>query len=378
MSDIKASDNKLNNLNAEQLDLHLENYFYEIPKSLIAQKPTDKRGDSRLFVLDKKSASFTHKKFSDIIDYFDENDCLIINSAKVAPSRIFGKKATGGKVELLLIKPSLKKQGGNICYEVLLKPALKIGTEIFFETNLKCKVLEKLSDGANIVEFDRPDITDFLMHFGIMPLPPYIDRKSAQELAQLSDFDKQRYQTVYAKTSGAIAAPTAGLHFTKEILNALEKKGVVIADITLLVGWGTFRSITSSQIDQHKMLPESFCIDDKAADIINEALAKNKRITYVGTTSARACESAAKKTGFINERGKFQIKPLSADADIFIYPGYKIKIANRLLTNFHLPCSTPLMLASAFCGRQLLLDAYRKAVDERYRFFSYGDAMFIK
>jgi S-adenosylmethionine:tRNA ribosyltransferase-isomerase len=348
----------------------LDSYYYEIPKELIAQTPTINRQDSRLFVLDTKNKKFHHKKFIDIIDYFDAGDCLVINTAKVVPSRIFGKKETGGKVEVLVLDPCQK----NKEFKVLMKPFVEVGKIIFFDDGYEACVKSK-SDGETVIEFNKPDIIDFLQTNGLMPLPHYINRKN--ELAKtFAALDRQRYQAVYADSLGAIAAPTAGLHFTQEILQDLKDKGVKIAHITLYVGWGTFKPISSQNINEHIMPSEKFFIDEQNADIINSAKLNGKKITPVGTTSTRALETVAQKTGFVKD-GKLLIKPFEGESEIFIYPGYKFQVADNLITNLHFPKSTPLMMASAFASRELLLEAYQEAIKEKYRFFSYGDAMII-
>jgi len=349
----------------------LSNYDYEIPHELIAQKPTDKRADSRLFVINKNSGSFEHRKFADIIEYFNDGDCLVINTTKVVPSRLFGKKISGGKVELLFLDPCQ----ANSEYRVLMKPFLATGTKVFFDDCFECVVKSKTEEGEVVVEFNKPDVLEFLEKRGIMPLPPYINRKSGLA-EELSDFDKERYQTVYAVVPGAIAAPTAGLHFTDDIFNSLQSKGIKIAKLTLHVGWGTFKPIVSSDLNEHKMMSEKYYIDSENAAIINEAIKNNKKIVSVGTTSTRALESLAKTAGFV-ENGKTYIKEFSGETAIFIHPGYKFKIVNALITNLHLPKSTPLMMASAFCAREIMLKAYNEAVKEKYRFFSYGDSMII-
>jgi S-adenosylmethionine:tRNA ribosyltransferase-isomerase len=347
------------------------NYAYEIPKILIAQKPAENRQDSRLFVIDRKVQNFYHKKFSDIVEYFNEGDCLIINTTKVVPSRLFGKKSSGGKVELLFLDPCQKDEE----YKVLLKPFIPVGKKVYFDDGYECEVLSKAELGATLVKFNKSGILDFLQRHGIMPLPSYINRKGG--LAQeLSGFDRQRYQTVYAKTLGAIAAPTAGLHFTKNILKALKEKGVNIATLTLHVGWGTFKPITTAELNNHNMLPEKFTLDQTNAEVINSAIKNKKKVAAVGTTSVRALESIAAKTGF-SENGKTYIKKCSGETSIFIYPGYQFKIINILITNLHLPKSTPLMMTSAFSSREIMLKAYSEAVKEKYRFFSYGDSMLI-
>ncbi|MDR3306322.1 MAG: tRNA preQ1(34) S-adenosylmethionine ribosyltransferase-isomerase QueA [Endomicrobium sp.] len=352
-------------------DNMLSNYAYEIPEELIAQKPVENRQESRLFVIDKISRQFYHKKFYDITDYFNSGDCLIINTTKVVPSRLFGKKVSGGKVELLFLDPCQKDDN----YKVLMKPFIKIGKKVYFDNDYECEALSKTERGETIVKFNKPDVLNFLQKHGIMPLPPYINRKGG--LAQeLSDFDRQRYQTVYAKALGAIAAPTAGLHFTEEIFSKLKEKGVNIATLTLRVGRGTFKPITVENLNNHNMLPEHFEIDETNAEIINNAVINNKKVTGVGTTSVRALESTADAVGF-EEGGKTLIKARSGETSKFIYPGYKFKIINTLITNLHLPKSTPLMMASAFSSRELMLKAYNEAVKEKYRFFSYGDSMLI-
>ncbi|MDR1951968.1 MAG: tRNA preQ1(34) S-adenosylmethionine ribosyltransferase-isomerase QueA [Elusimicrobiota bacterium] len=349
----------------------LSNYDYEIPKELIAQRPCGNRSDSRLFVLDREKNTFSHKKFSDIDEFFSEGDCLVINNAKVVASRIFGKKETGGKVEILLTNPLLNSKE----YKALIKPRIKIGKKIIFKDGYECLIKSQDENGEVLLEFNKSEVLEFMEKFGLMPLPPYINRKDGLG-AEMSDFDKERYQTIYAKERGAIAAPTAGLHFTTTVLDNLIKKGVKIACLTLYVGWGTFKPILSENINEHKMMSESFLIDKKNVEIINSTIREKKKITAVGTTSARALESAAKKTGY-TDGGFFQIKEFEGKTDIFIRPGYKFNIVNRLITNFHLPKSTPLMMASAFSSRKQILSAYKEAVKEKYRFFSYGDAMII-
>ncbi|MDR1784357.1 MAG: tRNA preQ1(34) S-adenosylmethionine ribosyltransferase-isomerase QueA [Endomicrobium sp.] len=349
----------------------LDSYSYEIPKKLIAQKPIKNRQDSRLFIVNKKTKKFYHKKFSDIIEYFNAGDCIVINTTKVIPSRLFGKKNSGGKVELLFLNPCQK----NEKYKVLIKPSIGIGKKIYFENNYECEVISKTEFGESTVKFNKLKVLEFLEKHGIMPLPPYIKRKNG--LAhKLSDFDKQRYQTIYAKNLGAIAAPTAGLHFTENIIKDLKKKNVNIATLTLHVGWGTFKPITTLKLDNHNMLPEKFFIDKTNAKIINLAINNNKRIISVGTTSARALESAVNER-FLLKNGKVFIKEYSGETSIFIHPGYKFRIINALITNFHLPKSTPLMMVSAFSSRETILKAYKEAIKKKYRFFSYGDSMLI-
>jgi S-adenosylmethionine:tRNA ribosyltransferase-isomerase len=352
-------------------DTLLSNYDYEIPQDLIAQKPAENRQDSRLFVVDRRAGKFHHKKFSDIADYFEEGDCIVINTTKVVPSRLFGKKISGGKAELLFLDPCAEGKE----YRVLTKPFIEPGKKIYFEDGYECEVKSKTASGEAVVEFNKSGIAGFLEKNGVMPLPPYINRKDG--LAEkLSDLDKERYQTVYAHIPGAIAAPTAGLHFTENILTKLKEKGVQTAVLTLHVGWGTFKPIVSAEINNHNMMSEKFFIDAQNAEKINNAVKNNKTVAAVGTTSARALESLALKAG-VFENGKTFINEYSGETSIFIYPGYKFKIANRLITNLHLPKSTPLMMASAFSSRELMLAAYKEAVKEKYRFFSYGDSMII-
>jgi S-adenosylmethionine:tRNA ribosyltransferase-isomerase len=352
-------------------DSILLNYNYEIPKNLIAQKPVENRQDSRLFVINRASGKFYHRKFSDIIEYFSPGDCLVINITKVVPSRLFGKKSNGGKIELLFLDPCQQ----NERYKVLLKPFLPIGKSVYFEYGYKCQVMAKTETGETLVKFNKSGILDFLQKRGIMPLPPYINRKGA--LAQeLSDFDKQRYQTVYAKNLGAIAAPTAGLHFTEDILEKLKEKGVNIAKLTLCIGWGTFKPIIATELNNHNMLSEKFNLDRTNAEIINAAIKNKKKVIAVGTTSVRAIESIA--TGIVeSSKEKIYVKEYAGETSIFIYPGYQFKIINALITNLHLPKSTPLMMASAFSSRELMLKAYSNAIQKKYRFFSYGDSMLI-
>lgn len=349
----------------------LSNYNYEITEDLVAQKPVENRQDSKLFVIDRASEKFYHRKFSDIIEYFNPGDCLIINTTKVVPSRLFGKKSGGGKVELLFLDPCQKSEE----YKVLLKPFIALGKKVYFDDGYECEILSKTDLGETLVKFNKPGVLEFLQDHGIMPLPPYINRKGS--LAQeLSDFDKQRYQTIYAKNLGAIAAPTAGLHFTNNILTSLKEKGINIATLTLHVGWGTFKPITSMKLNNHNMLPEKFILDKTGAEIINSAIKTNKKVIAVGTTSVRAIETIAGKVGFL-ENDKIYVQGCSGETSVFIYPGYSFKIINTLITNLHLPKSTPLMMASAFASRELMLKAYREAVQGKYRFFSYGDSMLI-
>ncbi|NLJ90448.1 MAG: tRNA preQ1(34) S-adenosylmethionine ribosyltransferase-isomerase QueA [Clostridiales bacterium] len=337
-----------------------QDFSYDLPEELIAQDPIEDRSGSRLMVLDKVTGNLEHKIFRDIIDYLHEGDCLVLNNTKVIPARLIGeKKNTGGRVELLL----LKRKENNI-WETLAKPgkSARVGQRLVFGDGLlEAEVLETNQEGNRFVKFYYEGIfEEILDQLGQMPLPPYI----THELK-----DKNRYQTVYAKHEGSAAAPTAGLHFTDDLLRHIEEKGVTIANVTLHVGLGTFRPVKEDNILEHHMHSEFYQISKEEADKINNAKKKGGRIICVGTTSCRTIESAANEDG--------QVVAGSKDTDIFIYPGYKFKVLDCLITNFHLPESTLIMLVSALAGRDNILNAYNTAVKERYRFFSFGDAMFI-
>ena len=341
--------------------MNVSDFNYELPEELIAQDPLLKRSDSRLMVVHRDSGEIEHKHFSDVIDYLNPGDCLVINETKVIPARLMGvKEETGAVIEVLL----LKNKGNNI-WETLVKPGKKMkpGTVVSFDDGiLKGEVMEVVEDGNRLIKFSYEGIwEEILDNLGEMPLPPYITHKLE---------DKNRYQTVYAKNSGSAAAPTAGLHFTEELLKAIEDKGIKIARLTLHVGLGTFRPVKVEKIEEHHMHSEFYMISEECAEIVNETRRNGGRIISVGTTSTRTLESAADEEGFL--------KPCSGWTDIFIYPGYRFKCVNSLITNFHLPESTLIMLVSAFYDRKKVLEAYKEAVKERYRFFSFGDAsMFI-
>lgn len=340
--------------------MELKDFTYNLPPELIAQDPLTDRSSSRLMVLDRKTGKIEHKVFSDIINYLNPGDCLVINDTKVIPARLMGvKPETGAAIEILLLK---RKE--NDCWECLVKPGKKArpGAIIEFGNGkLKGEIMEVLEEGNRIIKFSYEGIfEEILDELGQMPLPPYITHKLQ---------DKNRYQTVYAKYEGSAAAPTAGLHFTPELLDAIKAKGVDIASVTLHVGLGTFRPVKVEKVEEHHMHSEFFCVEQEAADKINRARAGGNRIICVGTTSCRTLESAA------NEDGTIPVK--SGDTEIFIYPGYKFKAVDCLITNFHLPESTLLMLISALADRETILGAYEEAVKEKYRFFSFGDAMFI-
>ena len=341
--------------------MRLKDYYYELPKELIAQDPLLKRDSSRLMVIDKDTGEFEHKVFSDIIDYLNPKDCLVINNTKVIPARLFGvKHDTGALIEILLLERKSDNQ-----WECLVKPGRKarVGATLTFGDGvLEGEIVDVLEDGNRIIEFTYDGIfEEILDSLGQMPLPPYITHKLE---------DKTRYQTVYAKYDGSAAAPTAGLHFTNELLDSIRKKGVDIASVTLHVGLGTFRPVKEDNILDHHMHSEYYNIDEENAALINAAKERGGRVISVGTTSTRTLESVAADDGLV--------KASKGYTDIFIYPGYKFKCVDALITNFHLPESTLLMLVSAFSDRERMLKCYEEAVKERYRFFSFGDAMFIK
>ncbi len=345
----------------EEKTMSLHDYYYDLPQELIAQDPLEDRSSSRLMVLDKKTGQVDHHIFKDILNYLNEGDCLVINDTKVIPARLYGSKVgTDAKIEVLLLK-----RRENDVWETLVKPGKKCkpGTVISFGDGLLMgEVIDVVEEGNRLIKFKYKGIfEEVLDRLGEMPLPPYITHKLE---------DKNRYQTVYAKYEGSAAAPTAGLHFTKELLEKIKEKGVTIASVTLHVGLGTFRPVKVENILEHHMHSEHFQIEESEAKKINDARKNGGRIIAVGTTSTRTLESAALDDG--------TIPATSGDTSIFIYPGYKFKAIDCLITNFHLPESTLVMLVSALAGRDNILNAYKVAVDERYRFFSFGDAMFIK
>ncbi|MCI9381758.1 MAG: tRNA preQ1(34) S-adenosylmethionine ribosyltransferase-isomerase QueA [Dorea sp.] len=337
-----------------------QDFYYELPEELIAQDPLEDRQSSRLLVLDKESGAISHRIFREITDYLKEGDCLVINDTKVIPARLIGsREGTNAKIEILL----LKRKENNV-WETLVKPGkkAKVGTRISFgEGLLTGEVIDIVEEGNRLIRFTYEGIfEEILDQLGQMPLPPYITH-------QLED--KNRYQTVYAVNTGSAAAPTAGLHFTPELLKKIEEKGVAIARVTLHVGLGTFRPVKVDEITDHHMHSEFFRIDEEAAEKINHAKDTGNRVICVGTTSCRTIESAA------DEKGR--LKACSGWTEIFIYPGYRFKVLDCLITNFHLPESTLIMLVSALAGRENVLRAYEEAVKEGYRFFSFGDAMYI-
>ena len=342
--------------------MDVELFDYELPQELIAQDPLKDRSSSRLMLLDKETGAVEHRIFRDILEELDPGDCLVINNTKVIPARLIGvKEDTGANIELLLLK---RLEDRENCWETLVKPGKKAkpGARISFGEGLLTAVIEEVGDEGNrIVRFEFDGIfEEILDKLGEMPLPPYITHKLE---------DKDRYQTVYAKHEGSAAAPTAGLHFTRELLEQIRAKGVSIAEITLHVGLGTFRPVKAETVEEHHMHSEFYQVDAEAARLINEARQSGHRVVAVGTTSCRTLESAAEEDGTLN--------PKSGWTEIFIFPGYRFKLVDALITNFHLPKSTLVMLVSALAGREHILAAYEEAVRERYRFFSFGDAMFI-
>ena len=340
--------------------MKVSEFDYELPEELIAQTPILKRDESRLMVLNRENKTIENKIFKDILDYLKPGDVLVRNNTKVLPARIYGKKDTGANVEFLLLKNI-----ENDVWETIVRPGnkLHVGAKVIFGDGLlEAEVLDILPGGTRKVNFKYDGIfNEILDQIGLMPLPPYIH----EELKQ-----KDRYQTVYAMHQGSAAAPTAGLHFTDELLEQLEKKGVEIANVSLHVGIGTFRPVKVDTVEEHEMHSEHFYIKQEDAEKINKAKKEGRRVIAVGTTSSRVLESIADENGMV--------KQIETDTSIFIYPGYKFKCVDALITNFHLPQSTLIMLVSALAGKEFVMEAYRQAVEEKYRFFSFGDAMFIQ
>lgn len=339
-------------------ELKKSDFYYELPQELIAQKPVYPRDSSRLLYYDREDDIYKDCVFSDVADILKAGDLLVVNNTRVINARLFGYNADGRKFEIFLLKRIDLKN-----WEILLRPArkAKIGSILTVNEELSLKVTGITDNGVRIAEFMFDGVfEDILSRVGEVPLPPYITEKLS---------DKERYQTVYAKVSGSSAAPTAGLHFTEKLLDTLKEKGVEIVEVLLHVGLGTFRPVKEENVLEHKMHSEYFEISEAAADKINAALAAGRRVIAVGTTSVRVLESASDETG--------KVRPSKGETDIFIYPGYKFKTVKGLITNFHLPESTLIMLVSAFCGREKVMELYEHAVKERYRFFSFGDAMLI-
>ena len=345
---------------AETTELKKSDFYFDLPQELIAQDPLEDRSSSRLLVLDKNTGELSHHIFRDIIDYLHPGDCLVLNNTKVIPARLLGEReGTGGHVEVLL----LKRKEADV-WETLVKPGKKCkpGQRLSFGDGLlKAEVLETVEEGNRLIRFEYEGIfEEVLDKLGEMPLPPYITHKLK---------DKNRYQTVYAKYEGSAAAPTAGLHFTRELLQQIADKGIKIAYVTLHVGLGTFRPVKEENVLEHHMHSEYYQVTEEAANTINETKRKGGRVICVGTTSCRTVESAADEQGMV--------QPCCDNTEIFIYPGYRFKVLDALITNFHLPESTLVMLVSALAGREHILHAYEEAIHEKYRFFSFGDAMFI-
>ena len=340
--------------------MKLTDFNYELPERLIAQVPIEKRDESRLMVLDRKEQTIEHKHFKDVIDYLEPGDVLVRNNTKVIPARLYGKKETGAKVEFLLLN-NMEKD----IWECIVRPGnkLHVGAKVIFGDGiLKAEVLDTMPGGTRKVKFHYEGIfNEILDKIGLMPLPPYI-HESLKE--------KDRYQTVYAKYEGSAAAPTAGLHFTPELLKKIEEKGIDIANVTLHVGIGTFRPVKEDTVEAHQMHSEHFYIKEEDCEKINKAKKSGHRVIAVGTTSCRVLETIADDNGYV--------KPTEGDTQIFIYPGYKFRCLDALITNFHLPQSTLVMLVSALAGKDYIMKAYKEAVEQKYRFFSFGDAMLIK
>ena len=348
--------------------LSLNDYNYDLPEKLIAQKPVKKRDRSKLLLLNRKTGELSHHEFSEIYKYLLPGDILIINNTEVIPGRLLGRKETGGKAEVLILDYAGGKAGsGKFTSECLINASkhTKAGTFIFFGNGLKAEVTGFFDGVYSLKFYCSSDFESLLYKMGKIPLPPYIKRNENDS----SFNDKTAYQTVYAREKGAVAAPTAGLHFTKELIEKLKLRGVEIAVITLHVGYGTFLPVRSSDIRDHRMHSERFFIPESTADIINRARKEGRRIIAVGTTCVRTLEFASDKNGVVNSG--------NGTCNLFIYPGYTFKVIDAMITNFHLPKSTLLMLVSAFAGRENILNAYKKAIKNKYRFYSYGDAMLI-
>ena len=377
--------------------MRVEDFDYELPEELIAQKPLKHRDSCRLMVLDKAD-EISHRSFSDVLEYLNPGDCLVLNDSRVIPARLFGtKESTGARIEFLLLKRIQKESYHSVdeaifsddgceIWETMVRPGrrLRRGDKVIFSDitgkSLSAEIIGEGKDGTRIVRFQFDGIfMERLEEIGLMPLPPYIDRPATEE-------DRDDYQTVYNKYEGSVAAPTAGLHFTKELLRAAEEKGVKLAYLTLHVGIGTFRPVKVDKVEEHHMHFEEYTIPKESAETINETMNRGGRIISVGTTSTRTLESAAVedldslidyKDSQLSAQKMYRIVPGSGSTDIFIYPGYEFKIVDGLITNFHLPKSTLIMLVSALAGKERVMEAYKLAVKEKYRFFSYGDAMLI-
>ncbi len=340
--------------------LKTSDFSFDLPPELIAQVPSDKRGKDKLLVLEKETGKYFDKDITDFVDEIDADSILVVNNSRVRKARVYAQSETGGRVEFLFLE-----ELEDLCWNCMVTKSKKqrIGKKYTFDGDLEATIVEALDDSTKIVKFNKQISEDWFLQFGHVPLPPYIKRED-------SFSDESRYQTVYAKTEGSVAAPTAGLHFTPEILEKIKAKGITIVEITLHVGMGTFMPVRSENLDDHDMHYERFSISESVAAIINEAKKNNKKIIATGTTSVRTLESAADENGIL--------KSGTTRTNMFIKPGYKFKIVDQLLTNFHTPESTLLVLVSAFSTKQNIFAAYNHAIDEKYMFFSYGDAMFIK
>ena len=349
----------------------LSEYDYNLPEELIAQMPADKRENSKMMVLNRKDRTISHKHFYDIVDLIEPNTLVVMNNTKVLPARLIGHKDTGARIEVFLLK-SVENSENGCLWDVLIKPSKRVkpDTVIKISDELSVKALKRLEEnGEWLVEliYEGKNVLDVLHRNGQIPLPPYIERKIPNE--DLKKLDFERYQTVYAKDEGSVAAPTAGLHFTKEILEKLQNKGVELAYVTLNVGLGTFRPVQCENVLEHKMHSETFEISEKASEQINRAKREGRKIVAVGTTTVRTLETAYLKFGCI--------KPCHDHSELFIYPPFEFKVIDNLITNFHLPKSTLLMLVSALAGKDFIFEAYKEAIENNYRFFSYGDCMYI-
>jgi S-adenosylmethionine:tRNA ribosyltransferase-isomerase len=341
--------------------MKLSDFKYDLPEGLIAQYPSEKRDQAKLMVLDRSTETIETKSFTDIIDYLNPGDCLVLNETKVFPARLMATKdKTDALVEIFLLR-----ELENSLWEVLVKPARKVrvGNRLTIAKDFVCDVIDNTVSGGRVVRFNyQGDFFEMVEKLGKSPLPPYIKRES-------EEFDKERYQTVYAKTRGAVAAPTAGMHFTKKLLEKIQKKDIKLVFVLLHLGLGSFRPVVVEDLSRHKMDSEYFEISEESANVINQTIRQGKNIIAVGTSTVRVLESVV-----TSERS---VKPMKGWTDKFIYPPYDIKIVDRLITNFHLPCSTLLMLVCAFAGRDFVFKAYQKAIDEKWSFYSYGDAMLI-
>lgn len=332
----------------------------------VAKTPAPKRDGAKLLVLHKATGKTEHKLFKDIVNYLNAGDLIVLNNSKVFPAKIYGKKPTGGKIEFLLLKQN--KSANNQWWALARK--CSPGTTMLFEDGVKALITERNSNGEYLLEFNTPEVMDYCAKHGFMPLPPYIEnarKKEGFNTKQQEDFN--RYQTVYAKTKGSVAAPTAGFHFTDELFDALKQKGVNTAEVTLHVGWGTFRPIRTEKVEEHVMMPEWGMLSETAAALINETKKQGKKIVSVGTTSTRTLETFANINGTVTSGAQ--------ETDLYIYPPYKYKLIDALVTNFHLADSTPICLTAAFAGEENLYKAYKEAVENNYRFYSFGDAMLI-